>query len=283
MVDVDIRLEIKQKYEMLNNNQKRIADVFLNDTNVLTLPIAEIGKLSHTSASAVTRFVRLFNFDSLESFRIALAQTSNTSKRGDIDPIIKSGDSLPEINEKVAALLMMTVSDTAALLNLECVQKAVDCIKKSRIIYLFGIGASGIAAYDLAHKFNRAGFLAIHHWDAHMTIEGLNYIGPEDVLLVFSYSGETKDAIHALQIAHKKKAKVFLISKNQNDNLKKMTDEIIVVPNREHLLRIGAISSLESSMQIGTVIYLACIENMIGKELTERMTETAALINEIKK
>ncbi|MFV0556459.1 MAG: MurR/RpiR family transcriptional regulator [Lactovum sp.] len=278
---MDVRLKIKQAYENLNKNQKRIADVFLHDAKVLTMSIGEIGRQSETSASTVTRFVRKFDFESLESFRIALAQSTPKSEGTVIDPIIKKGDSLSLINEKIAVMLSVSVMDTASLLDNKVVEQAICEIKKARRIYLFGVGASAVVAYDLTHKFNRAGFLSIFQWDTHIALEGLNYISDSDVLIAFSYSGQTKETLLALEIAKERGAKSFLVSRNQEKKLQKLS-QIISIPSTEHLLRIGAITSMTSAMQVASVLFLGTIESMIDTVLTQRMLETAELVKEIK-
>ena len=87
---MNIRMEIKQNYEALNQSQKRVADTFLRHPDVLTMSIAEIAAQSDTSASAITRFVRKFGYEGLDTFRIAMAQSSNAIASNDIieiDPI----------------------------------------------------------------------------------------------------------------------------------------------------------------------------------------------------
>lgn len=282
---MNIRMEIKQNYEALNQSQKRVADTFLRHPDVLTMSIAEIAAQSDTSASAITRFVRKFGYDGLDTFRIAMAQSSHTVASSDIieiDPIVQKNDDLSMIIDKVAVMLSTTVSDTANFLDEKVIQDAIFALKKARRIYLIGVGSSGVIAYDLAHKFNRAGFLALHSWDGHMVMENLAYLNEQDVVLSFSYSGETKEVLAALDIARERGAQSYIITKNQSDELSERVSGVIAIPTTEHLLRVGAIASFESSFQAATVLYLGVIEEMIGPKLTERMKETAENIKKIK-
>lgn len=282
---MNIRMEIKQNYEALNQSQKRVADTFLRHPDVLTMSIAEIAAQSDTSASAITRFVRKFGYDGLDTFRIAMAQSSHTVASSDIieiDPIVQKNDDLSMIIDKVAVMLSTTVSDTANFLDEKVIQGAIFALKKARRIYLIGVGSSGVIAYDLAHKFNRAGFLALHSWDGHMVMENLAYLNEQDVVLSFSYSGETKEVLAALDIARERGAQSYIITKNQSDELSERVSGVIAIPTTEHLLRVGAIASFESSFQVATVLYLGVIEEMIGPKLTERMKETAENIKKIK-
>ncbi len=282
---MNIRMEIKQNYEALNQSQKRVADTFLRHPDVLTMSIAEIAAQSDTSASAITRFVRKFGYEGLDTFRIAMAQSSNAIASNDIieiDPIVQKNDDLSTIIDKVAVMLSTTVSDTANFLDEKVIQEAISALKKARRIYLIGVGSSGVIAYDLAHKFNRAGFLALHSWDGHMVMENLAYLNEQDVVLSFSYSGETKEVLAALDIARERGAQSYIVTKNQSNEISKRVSGVIPIPTTEHLLRVGAIASFESSFQVATVLYLGVIEEMIGPKLTKRMKKTAENIKKIK-
>ena len=282
---MNIRMEIKQNYEALNQSQKRVADTFLRHPDVLTMSIAEIAAQSDTSASAITRFVRKFGYEGLDTFRIAMAQSSNAIASNEIieiDPIVQKNDDLSTIIDKVAVMLSTTVSDTANFLDEKVIQEAISALKKERRIYLIGVGSSGVIAYDLAHKFNRAGFLALHSWDGHMVMENLAYLNEQDVVLSFSYSGETKEVLAALDIARERGAQSYIVTKNQSNEISKRVSGVIAIPTTEHLLRVGAIASFESSFQVATVLYLGVIEEMIGPKLTKRMKKTAENIKKIK-
>ena len=282
---MNIRMEIKQNYEALNQSQKRVADTFLRHPDVLTMSIAEIAAQSDTSASAITRFVRKFGYEGLDTFRIAMAQSSNAIASNDIieiDPIVQKNDDLSTIIDKVAVMLSTTVSDTANFLDEKVIQESISALKKARRIYLIGVGSSGVIAYDLAHKFNRAGFLALHSWDGHMVMENLAYLNEQDVVLSFSYSGETKEVLAALDIARERGAQSYIVTKNQSNEISKRVSGVIAIPTTEHLLRVGAIASFESSFQVATVLYLGVIEEMIGPKLTKRMKKTAENIKKIK-
>ncbi|CEF50342.1 MurR/RpiR family transcriptional regulator [Lactococcus garvieae] len=282
---MNIRMEIKQNYEALNQSQKRVAETFLRHPDVLTMSIAEIAAQSDTSASAITRFVRKFGYEGLDTFRIAMAQSSNAIASNDIieiDPIVQKNDDLSTIIDKVAVMLSTTVSDTANFLDEKVIQEAISALKKARRIYLIGVGSSGVIAYDLAHKFNRAGFLALHSWDGHMVMENLAYLNEQDVVLSFSYSGETKEVLAALDIARERGAQSYIVTKNQSNEISKRVSGVIAIPTTEHLLRVGAIASFESSFQVATVLYLGVIEEMIGPKLTKRMKKTAENIKKIK-
>ncbi|EAC9416827.1 MurR/RpiR family transcriptional regulator, partial [Listeria monocytogenes] len=54
------------------------------------------------------------------------------------------------------------------------------------------------------------------------------------------------------------------------------------VPNNEHLIRVGAISSIASSMAIGDVLYLGSIQDDLDTEIERNMIETSQLVSRLK-
>lgn len=119
-----------------------------------------------------------------------------------------------------------------------------------------------------------------------MVMENLAYLNEQDVVLSFSYSGETKEVLAALDIARERGAQSYIVTKNQSNEISKRVSGVIAIPTTEHLLRVGAIASFESSFQVATVLYLGVIEEMIGPKLTKRMKKTAENIkklNEVRK
>ncbi len=55
-----------------------------------------------------------------------------------------------------------------------------------------------------------------------------------------------------------------------------------LVPNNEHLIRVGAISSIASSMAIADVLYLGSIQDELDTEIERNMIETSQLVSRLK-
>jgi DNA-binding MurR/RpiR family transcriptional regulator len=276
---MDIFLKIKQAYSLLNERNRRIADVFLRDPSAVNYSINEIGKLSETSAATVTRFVRKFDFESYEQFRIALARGGNQKNK--IDLIVNRDDDIEGIKQKVQNLLETTARDTTAVLGNKEATQVVKALQEAGRIYLIGAGASSEAAYDFAHKMNRAGYQMVHNWDIHITIEMLHYISDKDVLLAYSYSGNTKEVRLACKLAMRKGAKVFLVTSSKDDELKTITTAILQQPTTEHLFRIGSISSAASAKQISTILFLGVLTGEPQEKIISDMKQTADYIKEL--
>ncbi|MGC3161655.1 MurR/RpiR family transcriptional regulator, partial [Enterococcus faecalis] len=77
-------------------------------------------------------------------------------------------------------------------------------------------------------------------------------------------------------------ASVIFITSNDGENVRSLSVEVLLVPNNEHLIRVGAISSIASSMGIGDVLYLGSIQDDLDTEIVRKMIETSQLVCRLK-
>lgn len=275
---------IRHQYKDFSKVNKKIADFILRDSGlVLSYTAVEIAKASETSPASIIRFTKSLGFSGLEEFKLSIATEKGLAKNQKIvDPIISDHDSVFELAEKVDALINSTMSDLLNLLDEDQIGAAIQAIKKAETVYLLGIGASSLTAYNLYHKFNRAGKKAIYSFDAHMNLEFINYATEKDVVIAISYSGKTREVTLPCIKAKENNCHTIFITRNDSQEIKKIADEVILVPNNEHVVRVGAISSVTSSMAIGDILYLGSIQGEMDDSIRQRMIETNKLVNQLK-
>ncbi|MEI5991180.1 MurR/RpiR family transcriptional regulator [Enterococcus crotali] len=275
---------IRQKYKDFSKVNRKIADYILKDpTLVLSLTANEIASNSGTSPASVTRFSKSLTFDSWEELKLAIATkqgAEHTPKA--IDPIVAATDSIETLCAKVESLLNTTIEDLFDLIDKQALKRSIDAIKQAETVYLIGIGSSSLTAYDLYHKFNRAGKKAVFNYDVHMQFEFLNYSKPEDVLIAISYSGLSKEVLIACEIARQNKSKIIFITRNESERIVKVSDEVLLVPANEHLLRVGAVASIASTMAVGDVLYLGSIQDDLETTIEKNMMDTRKLVEKLK-
>ncbi|WP_375178811.1 MurR/RpiR family transcriptional regulator [Enterococcus rotai] len=275
---------IRQKYKNFSKVNRKIADYILKDpTLVLSLTANEIASNSGTSPASVTRFSKSLTFDSWEELKLSIATKQGAEHAPKtIDPIVAVDDSIDTLCAKVESLLNATIEDLFELVDKQALKRSIDVIKQAETVYLMGIGSSSLTAYDLYHKFNRAGKKAVFNYDVHMQFEFLNYSKPEDVLIAVSYSGMSKEVLIACEIAQKNQTKIIFITRNESERITKLSDEVLLVPANEHLLRVGAIASIASTMAVGDVLYLGSIQDDLDTTIEKNMMDTRKLVEKLK-
>lgn len=271
-----VQRAIKKKYTGFSVVNKKIADYFLSHPQgVIQQTSSEIASAVGVSPASIVRFVKKIGFKGLDEVRVLLAtQQALKGDQKEIDPIIAVDDTLLDMSEKIKVLIKDTADDTFLDINFDILQIAIEKIRKARTVYLFGIGASSLPAYDLFHKLNRSGKQSSFVFDPHIGIEMLSYATAEDVVIAFSYSGDTKEILLACEYGKHQGANVIIVTRNHEEKIQKLADQLLTVPNNEHLLRVGAISSMYSSMMIGTILYLGTIQDKIDSEIESRMKIT---------
>lgn len=280
---IDAGLTIRQNYHRFSKANRRIADFILrNPSEIGTMTANEIAEKSQTSPASVTRFARSVGFSGLDELKLSIASRLVGKETKQIDPIVSKDDSVEILCRKVGALLQSTIDDLLQLIDIDVMENAIAALRQAECIYLAGIGASSLTAYNLYHKFNRAGKKAVFNFDAHMNIEFLNYSSEKDVLIAVSYSGSRKEVRVACEIAKHKGTPVIFITKNDSKDIREISDFLLLVPDSEHIVRVGAISSVSASMAVGDMLYLGSIQDKLDRDVPLHMVETNELINRLK-
>ena len=255
---MDIVLRIKEEYRKLTKSEKKVADYFIeNYKDAINESTQSIAVATDTSPATVIRFVKTLKFDGLQQLKLAIAADMDSQKPDITDEIIHQKDGLSEIVEKNKRNLINSIERLYALMDLELIEKSVDAIDSAKKVYLFGVGASGIVCYDINYKLSRIGKDVVFNNDIHLQLVNLNFITKEDACVCVSYSGNTKETVLVAEIAKKAGAKTVGICCYGRNELSKICDITLRVPHDERELRLGAISSRNTTLTLLDTIYLA--------------------------
>lgn len=255
---MDIVLRIKEEYRKLTKSEKKVADYFIeNYKDAINESTQSIAVATDTSPATVIRFVKTLKFDGLQQLKLAIAADMDSQKLDITDEIIHQKDGLSEIVEKNKRNLINSIERLYALMDLELIEKSVDAIDSAKKVYLFGVGASGIVCYDINYKLSRIGKDVVFNNDIHLQLVNLNFITKEDACVCVSYSGNTKETVLVAEIAKKAGAKTVGICCYGRNELSKICDITLRVPHDERELRLGAISSRNTTLTLLDTIYLA--------------------------
>ena len=255
---MDIVLRIKEEYRKLTKSEKKVADYFIEDyKDAINESTQSIAVATDTSPATVIRFVKTLKFDGLQQLKLAIAADMDSQKPDITDEIIHQKDGLSEIVEKNKRNLINSIERLYALMDLELIEKSVDAIDSAKKVYLFGVGASGIVCYDINYKLSRIGKDVVFNNDIHLQLVNLNFITKEDACVCVSYSGNTKETVLVAEIAKKAGAKTVGICCYGRNELSKICDITLRVPHDERELRLGAISSRNTTLTLLDTIYLA--------------------------
>lgn len=276
-------VKIKQFYGGFTNSEKKIADIISNDPEVsIGLTTHELAKYSGTSPASVVRFAKKIGFDSYGDMKIELARNIEAANTPEMSTLLKSDDSLEFVSKKIVNNIEVTLEETLELMDFKNIVKAVEVMKAADTIYLFGVGASGIVAQDLQQKLVRINKRCIFHMDYHLGLAGATHIKPEDVVIAFSYQGQTKEVNEAVNQAKANGATCIGITRCLTNPLHSLVDILIALPNTEHGIRVGAVQSRYTQLLVVDILFAGIAKENF--DITEGyLVKTRQLIEELKK
>ena len=258
----DILVRLRQALPGLRRSEQRIGEVALAEpATVSGLSITDLAARCGTSTATVARFCRNVGFEGYKSFCLALARAAvNESERrfefgvseGDIDP----ADTTREVVRKLAFQEARAVEETAELLDLNEVDRVVSAIIDAPFIDVYGSASSGLAAQDLSQKLRRIGYYANAWTDAHLALTSAAVLRPGSVAIAFSHSGETEEALSAIETAKLAGAFTVAVTNFPESPLAQLSDAVLATASRETRFRYGAMSSRMAQLMIVDVIFM---------------------------
>lgn len=273
--------KIKEGMGSFTETEEKLANYILdNRQEIIMLSAQELADRVKTSAAAVVRFSKKVGYKGFTALKVEMAKESYDEAE-DFNTIIKENDSIETLIKKSEAINTKAVTQTYKLINKDILQKAIDSLNNCKNIYIFGVGASGLVAQDFQYKLSRIKRIAIYQQDSHIQLASAAHIGPEDIAIGISYSGETREINVALRKAKELGAKTIGITKFNNNSLAKIVDFPLYIPSEEKEIRIGAITSRMTALLITDLLYLGIAKNDVDKT-EEYILKTREIIKAFK-
>ncbi|BDR57766.1 MurR/RpiR family transcriptional regulator [Xylocopilactobacillus apicola] len=274
---------IQARLRRLSPVNRALAQQVLNDPDsFLNQTTSQIAHASGVSDASVIRFVRLFGFADLRSFKLTLAREEDQFiPDTPLDPLVQDEDDLSTMMHKLSQTTTEAVNDLLNELDQAALKEAIKILRHANRIYLAGVSASALAAQDLYQKLIRAGKLAIFDRDTHTALERAYYMTADDVLIAFSYGGFTKEVVLMAQQARKNGAPVIVVTRKSSNPLRETASCVITLPPTESLLRIGAITSLFGETYVANILFLGTVQGSLNK-MEQNYRATTQLTNKLK-
>jgi DNA-binding MurR/RpiR family transcriptional regulator len=154
-----------------------------------------------------------------------------------------------------------------SLIDIPLIKRSTERIRTTRMNYIFGIGASSLAAQDLAQKLIRIGIPCSCFPDTDLQITAACNLHPEDTAFIVSYSGETPALITVSQWARTKGAVVISLTMETENTLRKSADIALLVPSMERVYRSGATVSRLTQLAVIDMIYSLLISKDLNSAI----------------
>lgn len=188
--------------------------------------LKDIAEEAGVSEAMVVKIAKKLGFGGYRDFRSAVS-SYNRLPTAEMHQELSVEDSSREIIQKVFRTSIHALEETMAILDIEAFDRASALIAQARQRDFYGVGGSAQIARDVAHKFLRIGVRATVQDDSHMMLMSASLLGPDDVAIGFSHSGNTTAVIDAVQLARKNGARTIAITNYGGSPLAQVADIVL--------------------------------------------------------
>ncbi|MBQ5947195.1 glucokinase [Massilia sp. ST3] len=207
---------IQQLRHELSPAEQRVATLVIEQPRmVLNEPIAEIARLADVSQPTVIRFCRSLGFQGLAEFKLKFA----SSLTGSI-PVrhsqVRTSDSTHDLSAKVIDNTVSAILRFRDQLDVRSLDRAIELVSKARRVEFYAVGNARAVALDGQHKFFRFRIPTALYGDAHLFKLAAELLGPGDVVIAVSNSGNVPELLEAVDAARAAGADVIAISNSQS-------------------------------------------------------------------
>jgi len=283
---------IRSKYNTLSKVQKNIADYILNNKlEVVRITISELAKKCNVSEPTVIRFINKLDYSSYQTFRIDMAGelSKETHKSSSKDIKIDDGyqnieatDSIDTVKQKVMSSAICAISDLENIINTDDLNKAVNLIFEANSILFYGSGGSSVIAMDAYHKFMRIGKKVSFDLNSHFSLIKTYHLGSNDVIVLISHTGESREVLECAENAKKKGCKIIGITSYLNSALAKTSDVALFSSTYDLKYYTDALVSRLIQLVILDMIFIS-VSLKMGDNSTKMIKESRDAISVAKK
>ncbi|GHJ38075.1 MurR/RpiR family transcriptional regulator [Streptomyces sp. TS71-3] len=270
----DVLARIRAARPSLAPSELRVADAVLADpAQAAELSIGSLGERASTSAATVMRFCRTIGLGNYPQLRLALAAAAaREDALGGERPVpatdISATDTLDQVVGKIIYNEVRALEDSGAQLDVTALRHAVDAVAGARRVDIFGVGASGFVGQDLHQKLHRIGHMAFIWTDMHAALTAAALLGPGDVALAISHSGETEDTVEPLQAAAQRHATTIAVTNFPHSALAVGADHVLTTCARETPFRSGATVSRIAQLAVIDCLFVGVAQRSFDATTT---------------
>lgn len=216
----DILSQIKDSYAELRPAERRVADVVIADVAFsVDASNAEIARRADVSEPTVTRFCRSIGCEGVRDFKLKLAQSVVVGR------LYFSSTATPVPSENGSPMWNVVFGEARNALNAVERQvdpgeviKAASLIAKAHQVIVFGMGGSSAAlAQETQFRLFRYGVVVSAFSDPYVMRMTAATLKPDDLVIVISATGRTREVVEAAELAKHYRAKTICITAPDTD------------------------------------------------------------------
>ncbi|WP_242984842.1 MULTISPECIES: MurR/RpiR family transcriptional regulator [Clostridium] len=259
--------KIKNMYNLLRSSEKKVADyVLLNGHSVSTMTLAELSRQVGVSEPTIIRFVKSIGCSGYSEFKMALMKEwgrESVDKQYDskllVELHIDRDGKIEDVPVKMIGLTIKALEDTLKIIDIDKYKKAIEMIRSSNIIDVYGVGNSGSVASDIRNKFLRIGLECRAYSDSNIQQICASHLTSNDLAIGVSHSGSTIDTVNALKIAKESGARTIALTNFKAPAISEYADITFFTGGEETTFYSETMVSRISQLAIVDMLYMGIL------------------------
>ncbi|MFT3861962.1 MurR/RpiR family transcriptional regulator [Micropruina sp.] len=253
---------IRTAMPRLRPAEAKVGKVLLADPEaVLEATVASLADRAGVSQASVVRFTRALGLSGLPALRIELAQELSRRavelERSSIaQGEINTSDPVADVVAKLAFHEARAIEQTARGLDLAALEQVAQAIAGGHHVVTLGVGASGLAAADLAQKLQRIGLMCLSSHDTHVQLVHAALADPATVTVAFSYGGRTVEVLRAQRISRQAGALTVAVTNDPESPIAQASQLVLRTTAREAAMRAAALASRIAQLAVVDFLFV---------------------------
>ncbi len=251
--NVNILERIHASYYHLTAAERKVADyVLINHDQVQFMSITQLADECGIAEATVSRFCRGLKLKGFNAFKIELAKhsVSGGQKLQEQDPDTPQGRWA-----KASQLAVEAIHQTVELADIDQISQAVTLFESAPRVMCIGSGGSMIMASECAHLFSTVTGKFYTVSDSHSQMSAAATMAPEDVIVLFSYSGATTSGIQVLELAKDKGIRTVLVTRFHKSPAAKLADVVLRCGSNEGPFQFGSVPAKVAQLMVMDVLF----------------------------
>lgn len=244
---------LRQHFSRLSPAQQVVAEYILKNPNdAMQASIHEIAARCRTSVGTVVRLAKDIGFEGVREMKLALALEVGT-----LIPNLTARQGSSRGN--AAELLENTVlglNETAAALDIPELQRVARLIAEAGHVDVYGASTSYLVGMDLVEKLKRLGIYASVYENSYMQAISATGLGPGDVAIGVSYSGETQSVVECVAMAREQGATTVALTNFTDSSIVDVSDVVLSTAVSRHLIPDGSLGGRIAQLYVVDALFI---------------------------
>ena len=253
-----ILMRIRHLGDGLPPTARRIATYIAEHADeVIRMSITEVAEQTGASEGSIVGLCRRLGASGFQELKILLSRDLVEPMRM-IHEDLRPSDTVTDVAQHVFAAHIASLQETQKLLDQKTLGRAVEIVRASRRVEVYGIGSAAPIAQDLGYRLLQLGFDAKPVTDSHIQAVSAAMADSGTAVVTVSHSGSTQETVLATELAKKAGARTIGITRMGKSPLVRHCDVVLHTIANETRYRPEAMSSRVAQLAIIDTLVSCC-------------------------